>query len=64
MINLFFIFVNKNSSTDYAKIRQITVDAIIPATSAANAASKIHLVFFIPTQLVSWSSLVFCCRST
>lgn len=36
----------------YDKIRQITVDANIPATSAANAAIKIPLVFFIPTALV------------
>lgn len=34
------------------KIRQIMVEATIPATSAASVAAKIPLVFFIPTTLV------------
>ena len=33
-------------------IRQIIVEATIPAISAAKAANKIPLVFLIPTQLV------------
>ena len=48
----FFSLWDLSPKRNYAKIWQMTVEATIPATSAASAANKIPLVFFIPTQLV------------